>query len=195
MKKVISAVLAAAALLLCGCAKTETSVPSGMKLASVEAVDYYMYVPNDWIIADQDGVTAAYVSLTDKSNVTCACYTIQNEAVFDIPADRAEGEADGVTYAKNYWTGYASQLQASLPGFTLISGPAATLLNGQPAVRCRYSARMSDVDYTFEMVICVRERMFAYLLTYTAESARFDANLPSFESIVTEFVFQTGVLK
>ena len=44
------------------------------------------------------------------------------------------------------------------------------------------------------MVICIRERMFSYLITYTAESAVFENNLASYEKIISEFVFQTGVL-
>ena len=196
-KKIISVILlfASVFMLLCSCTQTKTDTPSGMKLASVEAADYYMYVPNSWIVADQDGVTSAYVSIADKSNVTCARYQIKNEAVFDIPADRDENKADGVIYAENYWLGYVSELETHLPGYRLISGPTATLLNGSPAVRVRYIASVSGTDYNFDMVICVKERMFAYLLTYTAESSKYDTNVASFEKIISEFVFQTGVIK
>ncbi|MBR4256293.1 MAG: hypothetical protein IKQ18_03940, partial [Clostridia bacterium] len=157
-KKIISVLLllSAAFILLCSCTQTKTDVPSGMKLASVDAADYYMYVPNEWIIADQDGVTSAYVSIADKSNVTCARYRITNEAVFDIPADRDENKADGVIYAENYWRGYTSELETHLPGYRLISGPTATLLNGSPAVRVRYISSVSGTDYNFDMVICVK---------------------------------------
>ena len=192
-KKIMSILLAAAALLLSACAQTQTDVPSGMKLASVEAADYYMYVPSSWEIADQDGVTSTYVSIADKSNVTCARYTIKNDAVFEVPAGSEKPE--GVVYAENYWAGYVSELETYLPGYRLISGPVATTLNGSAAVRCKYVATVSGVNYNFDMVICVRERMFAYLLTYTAETSKYETNLASFEKIVSEFVFQTGVLK
>ena len=196
-KKIISVLLllSAAFILLCSCTQTKTDVPSGMKLASVDAADYYMYVPNEWIIADQDGVTSAYVSIADKSNVTCARYRITNEAVFDIPADRDENKADGVIYAENYWRGYTSELETHLPGYRLISGPTATLLNGSPAVRVRYISSVSGTDYNFDMVICVKERMFAYILTFTAEASKYDTNVASYEKIISEFVFHTGVIK
>lgn len=193
--KLLSLLIALVFILLCSCAATQTDTPSGMKLASDAAADYYMYVPNSWTVADQDGVTSAYVSIADRSNVTCARYKISNEAVFDLPADKNENKPDAVIYAENYWTGYTSELEAHLPGYRLISGPTSTLLNGQPAVRCRYAASISGTDYNFDMVICIRERMYAYLLTYTAEAAKYDTNLQSFENIITEFVFQTGVLK
>lgn len=193
-KRIISISLIIITLLLCSCTRTQTDTPSGMKLASVEAADYYMYVPDSWTVADQDGVTSAYVSIADRSNVTCARYAIKNEAVFTVPADKDENKPDAVVYAENYWTGYTTELEAHLPGYRLISGPSATVLNGSPAVRCRYAASMSGKDYCFDMVICVRERMFAYILTYTAEADKFDGNLPSFDKIISEFVFQTGVL-
>ena len=194
-KKILSILFAAVFVLLCSCTQTQTDAPSGMKLASVAAADYYMYVPNSWPVADQDGVTSAYVSIADKSNVTCARYTISNEAVFDVPANKDESKPDAVIYAENYFTGYISELEAHLPGYRLISGPTATLLNGQSAVRCRYVATVSGADYNFDMVICVRERMYAYLLTYTAEASKYETNLQSFENIISAFVFQTGVLK
>ena len=119
-----------------------------MKLASVDAVDYYMYVPSSWTVADQDGITSAYVSIADKSNVTCARYTISNEATFEIPADKEESKPDAVVYAENYWTGYVTELEARLPGYRLISGPISTMLNGMPAVRCRYTATLSGVAFS-----------------------------------------------
>ncbi len=196
MKKGLFCILLSAVfILLYACANTKTDAPSGMKLASVDAADYYMYVPNDWTVADQDGVTSAYVSIADKSNVTCARYAISNEAVFDLPADKDESKPDATVYAENYWRGYASELESLLPGYRLISGPVSTMLNGSPAVRCRYVATLSGTEYNFDMVICVRERMYAYMLTYTAEASKYDTNLQSFEKIISEFVFQTGVLK
>ena len=199
MKKAISILLITCALCLCACSKTKTDAPSGMKLASVvPPSDYYMYVPNDWTTANQDGITAAYVptleNTSDKPNVTCARYTVTNSAVFELPDDKG-GKSDGVIFAENYWAGYVSELQSYLPGYALISGPAATLLNGLPAVRCRYTATLSGVSYNFDMVICVKERMFAYILTFTAEASKYDTNVASYEKIISEFVFQTGVIK
>lgn len=198
MKKTVSIILIICALGLCACTKTKTDAPSGMKLAStVPPCDYYMYVPNDWTVAGQDGITAVYVptleNSSDKPNVTCARYTVTNSAVFDLPDDKG-GKSDGVIFAENYWAGYVSELQSYLPGYALISGPSATLLNGLPAVRCKYTATLSGVTYNFDMVICIKERMFAYMLTYTAPSDKAETYSGQFENIISEFVFQTGTL-
>ena len=148
-------------------------------------------------VAGQDGITAAYVptleNSSDKPNVTCARYTVTNSAVFDLPDDKG-GRSDGVIFAENYWAGYVSELQSYLPGYALISGPSATLLNGLPAVRCKYTATLSGVSYNFDMVICIKERMFAYMLTYTAPSDKAETYSGQFENIISEFVFQTGTL-
>ena len=192
MKKipVIILVLLLALPALVSCSKTKLDTPAGMKLASVAAADYYLYVPSEWEIVSQDGITAAYVSVLDNSNVSCARYSVTNDAIFD----RADSEEKaGVVYAKNYWTDYQAQLKSALPGFTVISGPEEAVLDGRAAIKCAYSAVMSGKNYNYEMVICImKDVRYAYLLTFTAEEANYETDAPYFEKIVSEFRFQTG---
>lgn len=191
MKKTALLIITAALILpvLVSCAKTELDTPANMKLASVEAADYYLYVPDDWIIASQDGITAAYVSVIDSSNVSAARYTLTNEAVFENTNEEEKAE---VTYAKNFWTDYVSQLGSVLPGFAMISGPDATVLDGHAAIKCSYSASLSGKNYKYTMVICIKDSLYAYLLTFTAEEENFEVDSAYFEKIVSEFRFQTG---
>ena len=65
-KSILCTLLASVFVFLCACTQTQTDTPSGMKLASVDAADYYMYVPSSWTVADQDGITSACVSIADK---------------------------------------------------------------------------------------------------------------------------------
>ena len=193
MKKIALLLIAAAVFsVLASCARTELETPANMKLASVEATDYYMYVPNDWIIASQDGITAAYVSVLDTSNVSCARYALTNEAVFETSAEDEKAE---ISYAKNYWTDYVAQLGTVLPGFTMLSGPQNALLDGHAAIRCSYSASLSGKTYKYDMVICMIVKStsaYAYLLTFTAEEAAYDTDVSFFDKIISEFRFQTG---
>ena len=165
-----------------------------MKLASIDAVDYYMYIPSDWIPANQDGVTCAYASGADTSNVSCARYAIKDDSIFNITETTEEDKPEGVLFAEKYWENYVSSLE-SLPGFRLISGPINTTLNGLAAIRCSFSLISTGVEYKEDMVICIKERMYAYILTYTAEADKYDTNLQSYEKILEEFVFQTGILE
>ena len=191
MKKipVIILVLLLVLPVLLSCSKTKLDTPAGMKLASVSAADYYLYVPEEWEIASQDGITAAYVSVLDSSNVSCARYSVTNEAVFDTAGSEEKAE---VVYAKNFWIDYLAQLKLVMPGFAVISEPEATVLDGHAAVKCSYSAVMSGKNYDFDMVICIKDKLYAYLLTFTAEEANYEADAPYFEKIVSEFRFQTG---
>ncbi len=70
MKKIISlffAVLMLVSLAACG---AEGDVPLGMKLASNrEIVDYTLYIPEDWVIISQKGMTQAQVSLSDTTSI------------------------------------------------------------------------------------------------------------------------------
>ena len=52
---------------------------------------------------------------------------------------------------------------------------------------------MTGTEYTFDVVICVRDS-FAYLLTYTAETSKYETYREAFEDILNTFKFQTGVL-
>lgn len=78
MKKTIALLLLFVMLFsLAACGEDGTSdVPAGMKLASdPEIVDYYLYVPEDWKVTSQTGMTTAQASLNDDSNVIVTNFT------------------------------------------------------------------------------------------------------------------------
>lgn len=78
MKKIVSLLLIFVmlfSLAACG-SNTPSDAPDGMKLASdPEIVDYYLYVPEDWEVTSQTGMTMAQASLSDDSNVIVTHYT------------------------------------------------------------------------------------------------------------------------
>ncbi|MBO4423406.1 MAG: hypothetical protein J5879_08195 [Clostridia bacterium] len=183
-------------LALCSCAK-DPDAPSGMKLASGEAVGYYMYVPQDWVVPEsRDGVSSAYVSITDRSNVTCTSYDVfsKNKEIFELPAEKDESKPDSLVYAENYWKIYEEQLKTYLPSYRRITDPVSTLVDGRPALRCRYAATMSGADYDYDMILCIKDGMTAYLLTFTAESSKYSNDVAAFEQIVSSFVFREGIV-
>lgn len=78
MKKILSILLLAAMLLsLAACGDDNTGdIPEGMKLASdPEIVDYFLYVPEEWEVTSQSGMTMAQASLNDDSNVIVTHFT------------------------------------------------------------------------------------------------------------------------
>ena len=78
MKKILSLLLLSVmlfSLVACG-DDTPTDVPDGMKLASdTEIVDYLLYVPENWVVTSQTGMTMAQASLNDDSNVIVTHFT------------------------------------------------------------------------------------------------------------------------
>ena len=84
MKKIVSLILlftmllSLASLTACG-NDTPTNAPDGMKLASdPEIVDYFLYVPEDWVVTSQTGMTMAQTSLNDDSNVIVTHFSAPN---------------------------------------------------------------------------------------------------------------------
>ncbi len=72
MKKITALLLVIiiSALSLVGCGST-SDVPTGMQLVrGGDALGYYLYVPEGWIVSNQGNIAAAYVSTVDTTSVT-----------------------------------------------------------------------------------------------------------------------------
>lgn len=206
MKKIrLAAAALACALLFCGCTQTELDTPVDMKLASVEEADYYLYVPNDWVVANQTGITAAYASLTDNSNVSCCKYIIaDNEdrsTIFTIsdPVTSEDGSevADGIVYAKRYWNIYETDLKNTIGDYKAVGEPQNVDLDGCAAVKFTYTSTLSGTSYKHSMVVCCPSPSASsvYLITYTATADNYDTNSDNFSKVIRNFKFQTGVLE
>ena len=58
------------ALALVGCGG-DSDIPTGMQLVrGGEAVGYYLYSPEGWVVANQGNIAATYVSAIDTTSVT-----------------------------------------------------------------------------------------------------------------------------
>lgn len=195
MKKTVILLIAAIiAVTAAACTEAELDAPVGMKLISDEAADYYLYVPSTWVVAQQEGLTSAYVSVSDPSNVSCARYTVKNTDIFALDTSAESSASPAVQYARNYWTGYQSDLAAALPGYMEIGEPAVAYLDGNEAVVYTYAATLSGVEYKFSAVVCVIEYQ-VYILTYTATAEAYQNNAESFTSIIDNFKFQKGLFE
>lgn len=194
MKKLLATVLILTALFTASCTKTELDSPIGMKLASAEVADYYLYVPDSWVIAQQTGMTSAYASVSDSTNVSCACYTVKNPDIYAIDTSDDSSMSEDVLYALNFWTGYRSELTAALPGYTEIGTPSQVKLDGRDAVVYTYTATLSSVNYKFSCVVCIINYK-AYLLTFTSTAEAYANHSESFTEMINHFKFQTGIFE
>lgn len=211
MKKTLSvlcALLCAFSLFSCG---KDSWVPAGMKLVSTDAVDYTMYVPEDWTVDISTGVVSAYVSNTDRSNVTMAAFNLSDD--------------NSTMTALEYWDKYEADLIATFPDMQYISpdsingdsetteavtdaetsaetdaagmdstdtgragNPVSTVLDNVAAYKYYYTATVTGSEIEYMQLVAVRGGV-AYILTYTSTPANFSKYLEDIEKIITNFSF------
>ncbi len=196
MKKRISLILAALMTLLvtASCANSDTDAPLDYKEISSDDVEYDLYVPEEWQEDISTGMTAAYYSSQDPSNISMIAF-----------------ELDGtVKTIEDYWNSYLPSLVAVFPDIAFenvsaeesettaynsvetdtvkVGEPEQLTLDGVPSLAYSYTASMSDVKYKFYQVISFRNSR-VYIFTYTAEEANYDAHIEDVVGILGNFRF------
>ena len=99
MKKILCfALILVTVLSFTACSREAGEAPVGMKNAAGKANDFYLYVPEDWIVntTDRDLMASARVSENDSSNVTMIGYS------------DSENEYDSID---SYWEYYSKELE------------------------------------------------------------------------------------
>ena len=163
--------LLSALFLLSSCAKGNGDAPEGMKLASGEAVDYDLYVPENWTVTSQTGFTSAYYSTRQRTNISLAAYSRE----------------DNMT-VEEYWLSYTGPFSEVYHDFTVIEETDCTL-GGVIGKKYTYKGTFMDVSFQFMQMICIRSGNI-YVLTYTATADEFDECTEDFNMMVENFRFR-----
>jgi hypothetical protein len=173
------------------CTEKDNWVPKGMKKITTDAVDYTMFVPESWTADISTGVVSAYVSSTDRSNVTMMASNLANENASMSLSD--------------YWNKYEAKLLQTFPDMkyddatgteeteTTDTGsgsyvPVSAVLGGSAANKYIYTASVTGTTYKYMQLICIRNG-YAYIFTYTALPEKFDSHLEDVERIIEYFSF------
>ena len=200
IRVMLAVLITVTSLLFSSCAGEDNWIPVGMKLASTEAVDYRMFVPESWTIDISTGVITAYVSNTDRSNITMMAYNLENE--------------NAAMTLEEYWTKHEGDLLATFPDMKYaaaasetssgaedesgtvseenaknIATPVSMLLDGIPAHKYTYDATVTGMSYRFMQTVAIRAGI-VYIFTYTSTPAVFDSHLEDITSIFDNFQFQ-----
>lgn len=163
------------------CAQADPNVPQGFQLAENEGADYYFYYPNSWLLDRCDaGMTSAYVSETDFSNVSVTAFTASLEYP-TLPE-----------YAEGY---YLAQFRDNFQNLEVERNQDNSLkrsvlkIDGCDAISFRYSARFAGEDYSFctWLVSC---NGYIYTILYTAKADAFDRNFAEAEKIAQSISFK-----
>ncbi len=171
MKRLIAFVLMITLVLslaACGGKQVEGDIPEGFLLAENEGADYLFYYPETWILDRHDaGMTSAYVSETDFSNVSVTAFTASPEY------------PDLVSYAENY---YFKQFEDNFQNLSVEKNQDGSLkrsvlkIDGCDAIAVNYRAVFSGETYLFRAWF-VSYNGYIYTVLYTAKEAAFEGNL------------------
>ncbi len=153
---------------LVACSQQEAQGPEGFLLAENEGADYYFYYPATWILDRCDaGMTSAYVSETDFSNVSVTVFTASAEYK-SLP-----------DYAKDY---YFTQFKDNFQNLTLEYNQDGSLkrsnlkIDESDAIAVNFSAVFAGENYSFRAWFLYYNG-YIYTVLYTAKSAVFESHL------------------
>ncbi len=156
---------------LFSCGKTgesEVEIPSGFLLAENENTDYYFFYPADWLLDRNDaGLTSAFVSETDFSNVSITAFTAS--ASYQSLAD----------YVENY---YFTQFEDNFNNLEIERNQDKSLkkssmkIDGCDAIAVNYKAVFSGEEYSFRAWF-ISYNGYIYNVLYTAKTEVFESHL------------------
>lgn len=169
MRKLIAFALLAALLLsltACGAGGTGdggVTVPEGLKIAE-EGDGYTFIVPEEWVVDTTTGITTAYVSPIDPSNITLV--RVKTEETPEA-----------------YFAASEKELASRFEGYTLLADACSdkTTLGDKAAIVRVYGGKLVGTPYVIKQYLC-RSGDYLYLFTCTAEDVTLDAILSEEDS-------------
>ena len=170
---------------LCACGAQESpegvEIPSGFVMAENEKTDYYFFYPSTWLLDRNDaGMTSAYVSENDFSNVSVTTFTASAE--YPTLLD----------YAEKY---YFAQFKDNFNNLTVEKNQDGSLkrstlkIDSCDALAVNYFATFSGEAYSFR-VWFVSRGGYIYTVLYTAKEALFEAHLDEATAIAENIKFR-----
>ena len=197
--KIVALTLCLATLFSLASCMQETSeeTPAGMILATAANDDFRLYVPSTWTPNIAYGVSGAYATLSNLSNVSAVKYPVTEEMAASMPAE--VGTADVASQVRLDWfykTECLSSMTRLTPGGALpreIEAPAPTLLGGSNACRYHQRTNVNNLETDFVHVITERqvsetERAF-YVFSFTTDNQLYDTLIPDVNSMIAAFIF------
>ncbi len=168
---------------LSGCgdaASTEsTDVPDGCVRTENDAVDYSFCYLSTWELDENEGMIGIKYNVAEKGAIA---YASISTMAFQL--------SDTSMLANAYWDSHRAEL-TDLYGdkLNVLSEKAETKLGGVVANRNRYTVALSDVTYTFDQIICVRNGQ-VYIVTLTAPELGYETAVPCLETVLSTFTFK-----
>ncbi|MBR5538392.1 MAG: hypothetical protein IKU61_00685 [Clostridia bacterium] len=172
MKRIIALTLVIVVFVLSfsACGESNYNVPLGMQIASdSDNVDYLLYVPEEWTVDMRTGVTTAYYSVNDPSNISVTMH----------PLKLANADA--------FFDNHIADLNAVFTDVSDIE-TANLILDKESANQYVYTAKFNDIEYKFWQVICIRKAR-VYTITYSSTTENYDAHTADMQTALDLFCF------
>ena len=172
-KNIIPALLVAVSVTLASCGSNTDSAPMGYREISDEGLNYHFYVPDDWTPDVSTGMTSAYFSGRDPSNVSVTAFELDDTSINSVEA---------------FWELNEADLKLILPDLEYFD-ESDCKLGGVDGRQYVYTASMSDTEYKFMQVVAIKSNE-VYIFTYTATADNYDSHIEDVISMVDYFKFK-----
>ena len=166
---------------LAACSEESPDVPSGFLLAENEGADYYFYYPSTWLLNRSDaGMTSAFVSDTDFSNVSVTVFTSTGQY------------ATLQEYAEEY---YFKHFEGNFQNLSVERNQDGSLkrenlkIDDCDAMSVAYTAEFSGEEYSFRNWF-ISYNGYIYSVLYTAKSGLYEIHLAEAQAIATNLKFK-----
>ena len=155
-------------------------IPDGYQYATCRGEYFRLFVPTQWKVNTESGVSGAYYSLAEGTAVSMA------EVYFDLPAD---GEGEDVTATATLADFFAAHMAeiSRMKGYKAEKEFDATL-GSYKAKDITYTAVKSGETYRFRQVLTKVEGRF-YLFTYSSKADTFEQWLDTVDGILENVMF------
>ena len=172
-KNIIPALLVAVSVTLASCGSNTDSAPMGYREISDEGLNYHFYVPDDWTPDVSTGMTSAYFSGRDPSNVSVTAFELDDTSINSVEA---------------FWELNEADLKLILPDLEYVD-ESDCKLGGVDGRQYVYTASMSDTEYKFMQVVAIKSNE-VYIFTYTATAENYDLHIEDVISMIDYFKFK-----
>lgn len=163
--------LGGCAVLLSACSK-QSEIPEGYQYATCKGEYFRLFVPTQWTVSTESGVSGATISLLDNTAVSMA----------EVYYEPEEGEATLDAFVADHIAEVSR-----MTGYKAEKNLDATL-NRHRAKDITYTAEVAGVAYRYRQVLTKVEGRF-YIFTYSSAADGFDRFLDIVDGILENVVF------
>ena len=157
----------------------QSEIPDGYQYATCKGEYFRLFVPTQWTVNTESGVSGAYYSLAEGTAVSMA------EVYFDIPSDGGAGE-DVTASLADFFAAHVAEI-SEMSGYKAEKEFDATL-GSYKAKDVTYTAVKGGETYRFRQVLTKVEGRF-YLFTYSSKADTFDRWLDTVDGILENVLF------